>query len=47
MMAVIYFCLRSLALSELEGRAQDFAAAIRQLGSYIWVPPSENPQGLG
>jgi hypothetical protein len=46
-MAVIYFCLRPLALSELQGRAQNAAALIRQLGCYIWVPPSENPQGLG
>src|SRR6266581_2901356 len=39
MMAVICSCLRP--------RAKIRAAAIRQLGSYIWVPPPENPQGLG
>src|SRR6266478_5826549 len=47
MMAVICSCLRPLVLSGHQGRAKKRAAAIRQLGSYIWVPPSENPQGLG
>jgi len=28
-------------------REKSEAAAIRQLGSYIWVPPPEKPQGLG
>src|SRR5258708_37698347 len=39
MMAVIFFCLRP--------HANNRAASIRQLGCYIWVPPPENPQGLG
>src|SRR5258708_7277473 len=47
MMAVICFCLRPLVLSGREERAHKQSAAIRQLGSYIWVPSSENPQGLG
>src|SRR5260370_39770754 len=46
-MAVICFCLRPLVLSGREERAHKQSAAIRQLGSYIWVPSSENPQGLG
>src|SRR5713226_4276436 len=46
MMAVICFCLRPLVLSEREERTHKQSAAIRQLGSYIWVLPPENPQGL-
>src|SRR5215471_16753690 len=52
MMAVIFFfCLRPLApgrgptLDSSERRAHK-QAACWQLGSYIWVPPPENPQGL-
>src|SRR5258708_26842821 len=39
--------LRPLVQSGHKGRQKNRAATIRQLGSYIWVPPSENPQGLG
>src|SRR5438552_3024799 len=46
MMAVIFFCLRLLAPTDSKGSAHKHAA-IWQLGSYIWVPPPENPQGLG
>src|SRR5690242_16952159 len=45
MMAVIFFCLRPLAPTDSKGSAHKHAA-IWQLGSYIWVPPPENPQGL-
>lgn len=53
MMAVISFCLRlppagdllPAALADSKGRVRKHAA-IWQLGSYIWVPPPENPQGL-
>jgi hypothetical protein len=43
-MAVICFCLRPPVLSERQGRAHQQDAAIRQLGSYIWVPAAENPK---
>src|SRR5215831_6214413 len=46
MMAVIFFfCLRPPTLDSSERRARK-QAACWQLGSYIWVPPPENPQGL-
>src|SRR6266852_6048202 len=47
MMAVICFCLRPSAPAKFEGPAHKQTAAFRQLGSYIWVSPPENPQGLG
>src|SRR5437899_12573366 len=47
MMAVICFCLRPSAPAKFEGRAHKQTVAFRQLGSYIWVSPPENPQGLG
>src|SRR5215831_18759704 len=56
MMAVIFFCLhlpavagplpgKGSALADNQGHAHKHAA-IWQLGSYIWVLPPENPQGL-
>src|SRR5215472_14893574 len=50
MMAVIFFCLRPLPgrgprPANSKGSAHK-QAAYWQLGSYIWVPPPENPQGL-
>jgi len=45
MAVIFFFCLRPPALATNKGRAHK-QAAIWQLGSYIWVPPPENPQGL-
>jgi hypothetical protein len=47
MMAVIFFCLRPLFPSERNSLAHRSATAIRQPESYMWMQPSEYPQGLG